>query len=101
MTVRDATRFVENEAVDGDGGAVRVSGTGVSLAIDSDVTFKGNVAGRSGGAIFAENATTLTVANAFFVENEAKDLGGGAVFVEVRTLLSLSRARVPARAATG
>ena len=83
VVVTNASAFVQNDAVAGDGGAFHVSGHDVSLFIEEDVHFGQNTAARRGGAVFISQATLLRIRRAFFVDNESKDFGGGAVFGEV------------------
>ena len=82
VVVKDESRFVKNEAFQGDGGVFFASGDGVGLAIENKTLFKGNVAERRGGAIFVSSAAHLTITDAFFVENQSKRAGGGAIFAE-------------------
>ena len=82
VVVKDESRFVKNEAFQGDGGVFFASGDGVGLAIENNTLFKGNVAERRGGAIFVSSAAYLTITDAFFVENQSKRAGGGAIFAE-------------------
>ena len=82
VAIAGESRFIRNEATNGDGGVIHVSGAGASLTLEGDAVFKSNVAGRRGGAIFVSEANLVTIRDAAFVDNEAEGTGGGALFAE-------------------
>lgn len=72
----DRASFVNNVALQGDGGAIVDSGT--PLTVDN-AEFTGNKAGSQGGGLLSVGAT-ISVRNATFTGNAAGTAGGGLAF---------------------
>lgn len=81
--------FTANECGDNGGGIALWASTGLSGRGDN-VRFVGNVAGDSGGAIYAETVTLFTLSGRFlFIDNTAEN-SGGAVHAVVATKFDVS-----------
>eukprot|EP00210_Caulerpa_lentillifera_P003724 g3557.t1 len=81
VIIEEGSEFRGNEAHTGEGGAIVAIGN-VSLTITEDTIFSRNVAGLQGGALFFSGHSTLTIQDAFFVENESNFSGGGAIYAQ-------------------
>lgn len=86
VVIEDGSEFKNNEAIDGEGGAIIATGN-ISLTIKEDTIFKRNKAANQGGALFFIGSSTLRIEDAFFVENESAFIGGGAIYAEVHVLV--------------
>ena len=75
-TITDCS-FINNRAINSNGGALHVSGSR-TVSINGN-TFTNNTAGRDGGAIFLSTTSAINAGNEF-VNNTADD-DGGALFV--------------------
>eukprot|EP00210_Caulerpa_lentillifera_P003723 g3556.t1 len=81
VIIEEGSEFRGNEALTGEGGAIFAIGN-VNLAITGDAIFRRNIAAYQGGALFFSGHSTLTIQDAFFVENESNFSGGGAIYAQ-------------------
>ena len=75
--LHEGALFADNRAEDGDGGAIYNDLDARFDAIDTKISFSGNYAKSSGGAIYNAGATTISSAK---FENNKSDENGGAIY---------------------
>ena len=90
ITVTDS-RFTQNEATSGSGGAMRITGSGTIIDIAGS-TFNGNIADGSGGGVSVGGADLL-ITNSTFSGNEAGPVGG-AVSINAGGTLSIASSTI-------
>ncbi|MBL36818.1 MAG: hypothetical protein CMP07_00240 [Xanthomonadales bacterium] len=90
------SRFSQNEATSGSGGALRLSGSGTVVDI-VDSTFDGNSADAGGGGV-SVSGSDLLVTNSTFSGNESGSFGGGLV-VNAGATLSIASSTIAGNSA--